>query len=420
MDFISDYWAYNSCYEIPRNYSFWTAIGLIGATIHRKVVFMHGDIDIHGNVYIGLIGPQGIAKSTTNNFARSFFMGACPDLKIGPSRSSPEAIIKLMNEKDFARAFTDWNGESQEVRPLAFFINEFKNFVGRGPIDMINMLTDIYDVKAYDASSIVRGAEFVVHPSVNIILCETDDWIRRNLKGDTISGGFFRRLIPVFELEEPPPKPEIIITPEVAAAKLRIQQRLIDIRKQTGEFKWESTSTHELFKKWYNDTWARRQKETNGMMRGYLKSKHIQIFKTMMALDSVSDKPMFTFSKENLDFALAHMDVLEKNIPRLSIAGGRNETMEGQMKILELLEASDGMLPEKQLRRTIEGEFKNTMELLSVLKNLEDTDRVEKRNLALPNVEGTLVPRWYILTKARWNKGVKSGEFKLPTQEKKQ
>src|ERR1041385_8916665 len=127
MDYLANYWQYCSCYEIPRNYAFWSAIGLLGAIVQRRVLFMHGDIEIYVDLYIGLIGPQGNAKSTSNDFARKLFREVVPNGHIGPSRASPESIVVSMKADDFVRSFTNHLGEKAIVRPFAFFINEFKN-----------------------------------------------------------------------------------------------------------------------------------------------------------------------------------------------------------------------------------------------------------------------------------------------------
>lgn len=394
MDFLDDYWTYHKCYEIPRNYALWSGIGLLSSIVHKHVQFLHGDIPITGPMYIGLIGAQGISKSTCCSFAKHLYQLACPDGHIGPSRTSPEKIVNLMSADNFPRVFQNWKGESVEVRQYAFFINEFKNFVGRGPIDMINLLTDIYDVPVYDGSSIARDVELVVNPAVTILMCETPDWFMRNVKGELITGGIGRRFVLVYEIDEPDPIPFIHITAEASEAKKRLQQRLLDVKTVTGEFQWSPTAKP-LFDKWYRDTHARRVKESNQMMRGYLKSKHIQLFKVMMLLDCVSDFPTLTFYPDLLDHCIALLDVIEKNMPRLSMASGRNELMMTQLKILELVEEGHdkepGWVPKNFVRRAVEAEV-TSPEFWSILKHLTETEQLVDKTFKFDNLNGKEVP----------------------------
>lgn len=376
MDFLSDYWTYHRCYEIPRSYALWTGIGVLGSIIHRRVVFYHGDIEIHANMYVGLIGAQGNSKSTSCTFGRGFFQKACPESHIGPSRATPESLCTNMTKNDFPRTFTNWDGETVEVRPYAFFVNEFKNFVGRSPFDMITFLTDIYDTKIYPASTIARGLENVINPAINMIMCETPEWFIRNIKGDVISGGIMRRFILVYELEEAAPIPIIHISPDAALAKERVEKRLAEIHGTTGKFAWGDAIS--VYEKWYMGCYERRKKEANPTMRGYLKSKHIQIFKVMMLLDSVSDKPMRLFTKELFDEALALLNMVETNMPKLSLAAGRNELVGPQQKIIETLEQNNGWLPEKQLLRLIEVDL-NPNESYNVLRHMVNTEQVFKK-----------------------------------------
>ena len=394
MDLMSDYWTYNQCYEIPRNYALWSALGLLGATVHRKVLYLHGDIEIHANLYVGLIGAQGTSKSTSCTFARQFFQQACPDMPVGPSRASPESIAKAMIEDKFCRSFTNWNQESTEVRPYAFFINEFKNFVGRSPFDMVTFLTDIYDTKAYDASTIARGAEFIINPAINILMCETPEWFTKNIKGDIITGGIMRRFVLVYETAYTDPIPFPTITPEAFTAKQRILKRLTEIRSLSGQFFW-SPDARASYDKWYKMNHALFVSEQNPAMKGYLKSKHIQLFKVMMLLDASNDRPMFLFTKDFMEHGLGLLGALEHNMPKLSLAAGRNEMMASYLKALDLLEQNGGWLPEKRLKCLLESDMDST-EIYHALKHLEDTDRIIKHLHPVPNNGGVKVERWMV------------------------
>lgn len=417
-DFISDYVLYHSKYEIPRNYVYWNALGLISAVKHRQLYFMHGDIEIHSNLYILNVGPQGNGKTTPMDFAKDMYKKVCPEGHIGASTQSAEDIVTTMAKDDFCRSFTNELDEPVEVRAYVFFINEFKNFIAYAPTRMLNFLGDIYDRKFFDSSTIKRGAENIINPCLTIIACENPEQLVGFMKNTIFTGGLSRRFIMVYEEDYAEPCPRIIITensPERLAWK-RVEQRLIDCRKVVGQFKWDKSG--EMFwDSWYIAKQRSLRKITNSIMRGYTSTKHIQLIKICMCLDCVSDKPMFLLTDDLLQLGLSFLDVLEKNMPKLSAASGRSEVMEGQIKTLEILkdfsfEGKRGWMPEKQLKRTIEGDFKNPMEMFSVLRHLEDSGQVIKRSVAIKNSAGIGVERVMYIEPTLHQEMVKAGELK--------
>jgi len=380
-DFLYDYNQYCSSYEIPQNYIYWSAIALLGACIHKRASFNIGDIKIHGNLYVMLVGPQGNGKTVSCDFAKGFFTEAYSELPIGASTQSAEDIVKVMCQDDFPRAFKDEKGETFLVSPYAFFMNEFKNFVAYSPSRMLAFLTDIYDRDKFDSSTIKRSAEVIINPCLNILACENPDWLIRNLKADVVSGGFSRRVIYVYETKRAEPKAIITITDEAQAAKRRVVQRLLDIKDQVGSYKWT-----EAGKKFYVPWYVKKQKSIpdNPLMGGYIGTKHIQLFKVAMLLDFASAKPMFLFTDELLLRALAFLDSIEENMPKLSLSAGRNELAIAHQRILEVLRKNDGCMMEKDVKKVIETEL-TWQETATVLRHLEETEQIFRKDLSKPN-----------------------------------
>lgn len=376
MDFIGDFWTYCSCYEIPRNYAFWSALSLVGATMHRKINFVKGDMEIHSADYVLLIGPMGNKKSTVCEFAESIFQTCCPNLHIGASNQSVEDIVRTMASEDFGRTITNERGESMIVRPYAFFIGEFKNFIAYNPIRMVNFLTDIYSKKYYNSGTIKRGTEIIINPSVNILGCENPDQLVKFMKNDTVTGGMARRVIMVYEPDYAPPIPRPFITPAASAAWQRVKDRIVAASKLVGRFV-DTPKGAKFFDAWYIENHKRMAKETNPVIKGYLSTKDTHLFKAAMQIDVVSDRPMFQFTDELLQTALAFLDAIEGNMPKLTLAAGRNETIPFQMRALELLKV-EGWMDEKQMKRELETDL-TPLETYSVIRHLEDTDQIIKK-----------------------------------------
>lgn len=381
MPFLNDYILFNSDNECHRNYHLWSGLFLLAATAGRKFYCKQGYFDIHPNLYICLVGKQGNRKSTAKDIARDIFADACPNIPIGASVQSREDIVKHMAHDDQIRFFTDENGQPIEYRPIVFFVNELKNFLSINPQGMIEFLTDIYDRKYFDASTIKRGLEKIINPCVNFLGCETPSWIVDRLKMNIISGGFARRVIYVYEIEEG----RKIAFPNPSAEALAARERCVNHLRRIdqmpgGEMLWDDDAK-EYYTKWYNEIKA-PEDET---MAGYYRSKHIQAIKGAMSLGLGEDTPKLRITKANLEIIIAMLDTLEINMPRLSIAAGRNELAVPTQRALELLEAHGGYMREKQLRILI-GRDLNPMEQMSVLNYLQrDTEQTTK----VPMIRGT-------------------------------
>lgn len=414
MDFIEDYVTYHSAYEIPRNYVYFSAINLISSVMHRKLNFRHGDIEIPTNLYTLLVGPQGNGKSTPCRFAKKMFQLVCPELEIGASTQTAEDIVINMSRDDFAKSITLPDGSSVEVRPLAFFINEFKDFIAYAPVRMLNFLGNIYDENPFRASTVKRGLENIINPCVTLLACENPDQLSKFMKNDIFTGGLSRRFILVNEptyCADAKPFIEIDEKGPIRAAWERVKQRLIDSRKIVGTFKWADTG-----RKFYGPWYIAKQKSlstiTNPLMCGYVSTKHVQLFKICMLLDAVSDKPMLVFTDDLLELGLSFLNLIEKNMSKLSATSGRNEMAQSYQRALEMIEACGGMIPEKLLKKQLETELSPT-ETFHALRHLEDTDQFIKKLIAVPNSEGIKVERWMLITPRRWKKGVEEKEFKL-------
>ncbi len=412
MDFMSDYLRYHSAYEIPINYVRWSAFGLLGAVVNRKVHFLHGDIDIPPYLYILMVGPQGNSKSTPCSFARKMFEIVCPDLEIGADTQSAEDICIVMSKDGFARSYTNENGEPTLVSPYAFFIEEFKDFIAYSPVRMLNFLGNIYSKNPFRSSTVKRGLENIINPSLNVLACENPDQLSKFMKNDVFTGGLSRRFIIVYETDYAEPKPFIDIPDDSEERKAwhRVKQRLIDVRKVTGLYKW-ADSGRKFYAPWYIEKQRSLATMSNKLMAGYVSTKHVQLFKICMLLDVVSDKPMFLFTDELLQHGLAFLDVIETNMPRLSLAAGRNEMVSSYHLAVETLRSNGGAMSEKELKKVLEMDLP-PYEIFQALRYLEETDRIVKKQMAFPNSEGKPIPRTMILTPERWAKGVKDGQFK--------
>jgi len=364
MSFLKDYITYNSGNECSRNYHIWSALVVIAATTGRRVSCRWGYFDIHPNLYVVLIGKQGFRKSTAKDIARDMFAEACPEIPIGASVQSREDIVKFMASDQCLRMYTDEHGSPIEYRPITFFVNELKNFLSIDPGKMIEFMTDIYDRKFFDASTIKHGLQKIINPCVNFLACETPVWIIEKLKSNIISGGFARRVIYVYETIRGPKITFPNITDEAKAARERCISHLQKLTSISGEFVW-TDGARQFYDSWYQNI----KSPEDEVMAGYYESKHVQLLKVAMCLALCEPVPKLLLTEDLLRLGLVFLDEIEINMPKLSVAAGRNELAIPQQRIMELLKENKGFMREKQLKILL-GKDLTPMEQLSLLRHL--------------------------------------------------
>lgn len=370
MSFLTDYLLYNSGNECSRKYHVWSAFATLAASAGRRVFVDHGYFTIYPNLYICLVGEQGLRKSTAKDIARDLFIEALPDYPVGPSVTSREDIVKRMSEDEWERVYTNEQGAVVKWKPIVFFVNELKNFISINPSGMIDFLTDIYDRRIFDASTIKHNLQTIENPCVNILACETPNWIISRLKMNIITGGFSRRMIYIYETEENIRITFPVPSPEGAQARLRCIKHLQKVSKIVGKFQWTKEA------KAYFDYWYQHLiYPDDPVMAGYFRSKNTLTLKLAMLHALSEEEPKLFLTKQHLELALADEEDIETNMPKLSIAAGRNELAGPQQEILNLLEKNDGWLPERKILSLTDKDL-NPTEKASVLRNLKEMQKI--------------------------------------------
>ncbi len=344
-------------------------------TMGRKVYVDHQYYRISPMMYICLVGRQGIRKGTAKDLASDMFTEVFPTYPLGPSVISREKIVEQMSLPESARSYSDENGELVEFRPMGFFVNELKNFMSINPQGMIEFLTDIYDRKQFNAGTLKHGLQNILHPCINILACETPDWIIDKLKLKIISGGFSRRMLYVYETEQSERITFPYISPEAAAARQWCCAHLEKISTISGAFRWDCQETRDYFDCWFKSLPV----PDDTVMAGFYEAKDVLAQKVAMMLAVAQMEPKLVFTQELLSTAIAFLESIEENLPKLSIAVGRNELALPQQQLLELLRKNGGMLSERQLKTVTQLDM-SPMEYTTIMRHLEDTKQVLRRS----------------------------------------
>lgn len=404
---ITDFVTYCSCYQIPRNFAIWSGVGLMAAATNRRIYIRQGDILHHGQMYIWLVGEQGDKKSTPKGFAEDLFKEVYETIPVGASVQSREQIVEFM-VKEGTRTFTNENNEMVEYHPMMFFINEVENFLSFNMAGMISFLVDIYDKKFFDSGTIKRGLEAMANPCINVLGCCTPKWLSEKMKSSVITGGICRRTLLVYEIidyKNPDtiliPRP--FITPEAREARDRVRAHLDKIRNVSVEYKW-GPGAQKFFDDWYFKLY--RNLSDDPIVRGYEKSKDVQLLKLCMNWDMANENPSHIITVQSLETGLAMLDSIQTNLSKLSVSAGRNELAGPQHRLMDMIEERGGKMPCFEVMAKNEADL-TPGEMFGVLRHLVDSRRLKKVTVALPS-KGELD---FYYTLAAFNQEVKEGKL---------
>ncbi len=355
---------------VPMRYNMWAGLFVLAATMGRRIYIDHEHYQIRPSFYVTFVGRQAMRKSTAKDAAKDLFTESFPDYPVGASVMSREQIVTRMSKDEAMRTYMDENGELIEWRPMVFFINELKNFMSINPATMVEFLTDIYDTKFFNSDTIKHGLQPIINPCINILACETPKWVVEKLKLNIIAGGFSRRMLFIYEVKRPGKVTFPQKTKQAHLSEAWCKTHLQKIVKIAGKFNWTMES------KDYLDAWFQGLPQIQDeIIEGFYESKDVLVSKVAMLLAMAQPEPELLITKELLISAISFIESIEDNLPKLTVAVGRNELAVPQQKLLQMLEDCNGWIPEKEFHRVASQDL-SEFEYASMKRFLKDTDQL--------------------------------------------
>lgn len=387
MSFINWFLEYNCGTECPTNFLRWSALSGLAIAASKQYFYKKGPTNIYPTLANILVGNQGIRKSYPKDQIRELIKEAIPNYPTAAAMQSREDIVKVMAKDESVRTFTNFEGVLCQHTPLAFFVNELKNFLSYNPTGMIEFLTDIWDRQVFDASTIKHGYQLIKLPVLNILACEVPDWIMDKLKLRILSGGICRRFNFIYEIggDEERIIPEQYLPSNHAELRTSMVNHLKQIAKGAHQYQWEpSGEGKKFFYEWYRENWFLKR-DADSMMQGFLSTKDEQILRIAILLDLNKPTPSYFLTKDNVIGALGFYASIEPNIPKLFVASGRNELAVPIQRVIEVLEANGGWMTKKDFVKShLDKEF-TPMEQIMVLRHLRDNDRIVEQAMKFPS-----------------------------------
>jgi hypothetical protein len=386
QNFMRDYLLYSSGNEANPNYHLWSGLVTLATVISRRVWLDFGYFKISPNLYVVLLGPPGNKKTTAMRVAKTFLHQLCKkDPNLIPFSAQCQSKENLVKELfTYKRKFTYGpNGEADtlEYTPLSIFVTELSQFLGTSTAGhMLDFLTTIWDGDPYDRSTNLHGKEFIPNPFVCMLGCTTPNWITGYLKTDVITGGFSRRAIFVYEIRDGEPVPFPRLTEEQLAAYQRMIDRGTALLSVGGEIKWDP-SAKERWEQWYVHNQRNLPRDEN--LQFYFRTKWVQILKVAMLM-SLSRSNQLVLQWDSVEAAMAVLDKMEQNLPKVFQGIGRNELSAISAQVIELLYQAQGPVRRKQVESTLWANA-DQREIYNIIQHLLASEKLFEVSETLPN-----------------------------------
>lgn len=371
-NFIANFLTYAEGCETPELYDLWSALTTLSSVVSRRVWISQGYYTIYPNLYVVLVGAPGGRKTTAMNMTKDMLreLGTVP---FAATCMTKEALCRYMATQCAKQFQLPSMATPKTYTPITLCLTELSHFLGANSAHMIDFLTTIYDQEVYDAKTKNKGDDIIPGPYLTVLACTTPSNITRYLKEDVISGGFSRRALFAFELDEGEPIAFPVVTTEAAQAWKDCVEWAKQLDSVMGEFRWDAPATI-WYKKWYDDLFLSMKTRTDFMTRGYYKSKHIQLLKVAM-LVALSTSLELVVTKDHLMVSLEMLEKLEKNLPKVFEGMGRNVLAPVAMKLVELLEMAGQPVREKVVLNELFRDA-DTKEIYGIIAHLQSTGKI--------------------------------------------
>ena len=346
-NFIQDFMTYHSGTECHKSYLRWSAMAALGACAGPRYRLLNGSYYIYPIMYIILVGPQGNRKSYAMDAAKNLIDQAFPDYPIAADITSRDDIVRLLSLDITERSYVDQNNDPQ----------------------------------IEDSQS----------PFVSILACENTDWFLRRLKEGVVTGGFSRRFIVCYEYGKPDEaRPQIILPPDHVEIKSRMVRHLQKLHTVAKNFAWHPKG-FAAFTTWYIKNFNEREDDSS--IAGFKSTKDQQLLKVCMLLNLAEENPTYLITEELIEEGLVWLALVEPNLKKLYLSGGRNELQAEWVKVIDVINSRGGIMAEKEFLRHA-GKDLSPQELYHSVKHLCDSDQLVKQ--AFPYPPGGPVKTWLL------------------------
>lgn len=364
--------------EAPKQFTIWSAISVISATLKNNVWIKRGTFKIYPNQYIVLVGPPGVGKGSSIHPAHDFIKKFTPKLAnyISDRTTAPKIIEVLANGFMNLSVQQTANGAKAvgaKESSAVLMALELPSLLNASDW-MLTFLCDAWDRNEYEYGTKNKGSNKVDNMCVSLIGACVPDFIRKLNKDSTaaVTGGFTARTIFVFatEVSKHIPWPVSLEDTQQGIETIKnLREDLEQISRLAGEFKFSDEAV-QVFEQWYKNAVVPKDDDSE-VVKNFKSRQATHVFKVAMCFSAGRDDSLLIDAwclKNAIAFTQSVCDTLD-----ITFRGVGESSLADAVAKVQLFVEKRGMVTKKEIQKAMHRHV--TMEDLErVLYTLESID----------------------------------------------
>ena len=340
---ISDYVKYTRNIESPTAFHFFTALTVLGATLHRQVYVDQSHFKIWPAIQTMLIGPSGkVKKSTAANVGVRLAMHSNRINKL-PERVTSEALSSNLAEL--------YGRTGAAIGML--YVSELSTCLNKKDYnsDLVQVLTDLFDSRDIPLTVRTqrRGNETISNVAVSFIGCSNEEWLASSIPESAFGGGFMGRMLVIHQANTdrmfPLPEPSDPHLHEYLQSQLAHTEFVQGVAALTP-------AARKFFTKRYIDikhNWPRDERVMPFWER--LGDHLLRLGMVLSVSENLEQRNGVSITDEHLYKANILLDWILKHLPQVYGYLGRSEFGDEAHRILRFISGNGGVAKMVEIQR---------------------------------------------------------------------
>lgn len=368
MDFFDEYFKYVGDSESPNCYHRWCALSTLSTIIGREIFLPFGHGKVYPNQYILLLGCPGARKNTALNISRSILTKAGYK-RFAKDRTSPERffvdmIPKIDEDADLEILVMDAPSE------ICIMNGEFLDFIGRGNMDFLTALTNLWDNKnEYEHPKLHGKSVFIQKPTINILGGATVKGLGLAIPPEALGTGILSRLILVHS--EPTNKKITWPVPIPDSASDNIVEVVMKIRT---DLKGTIERTKEV-EKLGMEIYTTFPGIEDGRFADYCSRRYDHLLKLSLLI--CISRGATLMNMEDMLKANTILHMAEKKMPKALGEFGKSKYSDVANTIMDALGRTHKPLSHSELWKMVAKDLSDIKDLGMIMKNLLTSDKAQ-------------------------------------------
>ena len=195
-NWIASYLEFTKSHVAIEAFHYWTALGILSATVNSNRWMDAGHHTLYPNLYILFIGPPGIGKSSSSGIGIRILKDAKVKLNVFADSITAAGLIDFMS---FATLTETSDSIVRTWTPAIVYASEIgtmlntRNSLG----ELTTILTELFNKEDdWEARKATNHTKTIVKkPNVTFFACCYPEWLDENLTSTSLRSGFLGRML---------------------------------------------------------------------------------------------------------------------------------------------------------------------------------------------------------------------------------